>query len=100
MVSNRRLVRFTHALCRLSSPGSFGIAEPSLPDAIASCVLKGRHPFPKDAGGPGYKRRGLSLCEYAESATLDHEMRSPEWQIAFRRKTEPRAARPEDVPDE
>jgi hypothetical protein len=35
------------------------------------------------------------------SATLDHEnSRSPEWQVAFLGKTEPRAARPEDVPDE
>jgi hypothetical protein len=27
--------------------------EPFLQDAIASCVLKGRHPFPRDVAGPG-----------------------------------------------
>ena len=35
-----------------SAESGRGILEPSSPDAIASCVLKGRHPFPKDAEAP------------------------------------------------
>jgi hypothetical protein len=34
------------------------VLEPSLPDAIASCVLKGRHPFPHGRGRPRFQAAG------------------------------------------